>query len=1166
MHFTKLQLSGFKSFLDNSELVIAPGMTGIVGPNGCGKSNLVEALRWVMGETSARKMRGGEMDDVIFNGTERHNPRNVAEVSLDVLNSDKTAPVSFNQENELTITRKIARGTGSNYRINGKSVRAKDVQLMFADNASGANSPSIVSQGRVSEIISAKPADRRKILEEAAGITGLHARRHEAELKLKSAETNLVRVDDMLGTMESQLSGLKRQARQAKKYRNLSADIRKTEAILLHMAWQESLETLKKSKQNHQEIDAQVEQLMLAAQQAQEARNVLAAKIPALRDQEASAASSLQNLIIQREQLEMELRNIKEKHARLEQQATQIRQDIAAEDHIHDQARQTIERLSQEADEIVTASEGESDAQKQARLTVEQAEEAVSDAESRATQLAEQKAAEEARQIGIKRQYVDQENRVTLLSKRLKQTEELIDQTIAKLKEHCDLEELSQKVHEAEQAWQTASQKSEDAEASRAELQPQLETSRTTAREADREATTIKAEITALERLSKPIENGSDLPPILESLSVEKGFEKALAVALGDALSAPIDKAAHIHWQDLGDLPEQAYSLPDKSVSLHLKVTAPTALERCLRQIGVVETEAEGEALAPQLCPGQILVTKEGAMWRWDGLTVKEGAPTAAAIRLEQRRRLKELQQDLANADLDRRQSQELLNQLEKQWQEALSNDKLYRQETQQKLSAYNKLRDEYARLKDQLSSLTARKESQEQNRETLTSDLIEADKNLDEIKEQMAQMPALDQLQDQLSHARSTLSDTKAALIEKRRDLSALLRDADNRRHRLQNIRSEKLAWENRINGTSTKKQQLDQRLAETLEEISGLSSLPAQIQTSSSEIIQKIQTADELRLKDQALLAEAELALQEAETKQREIEAELSNGREARAHAEAAVAAAHGKIDDLKQKISEKLECQPEQVRQIAELGQGELLPSKDRAETQLEKLLGERNRMGPVNLRAEMEAQEITEEIDQKHTEIDELTQAIEKLRRGINDINKEARERLVASFDKVNENFQNLFTRLFGGGKAYLTLTDMQDPLNSGLEIFASPPGKKLQVLSLLSGGEQALTATALIFAVFICNPAPICVLDEVDAPLDDANVNRFCTLVEEIAKTQKTRFLLITHHRLTMARMDRLYGVTMAEKGISQLVSVNLGEAEKYAETSPTETPNLQQSA
>lgn len=1159
MHFTKLHLSGFKSFVENSELMIAPGMTGIVGPNGCGKSNLVEALRWVMGETSARKMRGGEMDDVIFSGTERLNPKNTAEVSLEVLNTEKTAPVQFNHENELTITRKIARGSGSSYRLNGKSVRAKDVQLMFADNAAGANSPSIVSQGRVSEMISAKPTDRRAILEEAAGITGLHARRHEAELKLKSTEANLVRADDVLGSMESQLSGLKRQARQAKKYRNISADIRKMDAILLHMAWQNALETLKKNKESHAEIDQIVEQLMLAAKQAEEARNVLATKIPALRDQEAHTGANLQSLIIQREQMEMELRNIKEKHARLEQQATQIRQDIQGEEKTHTQAEQTIDRLTQEEEDLVANSVDEGDAQKSARQEIDRAEQDVQQAEQQATKLAEEKAAEEARQIAIKRDYAEKSNRIARLSTRRDQINQQIAAIISKLKEHIDLDELHQRVLSAEAEWHETSKSAEATEARRSALQPTLEQHRTASQEADRDVATLKAEITALERVSKPIQNGSSLPPVLDSISVEKGYEQALAAALGEALSAPIDDAAHIYWQDLGDLPDQAFSLPDETTSLHLKVSAPAPLERCLRQIGLVRSEAEGQNLAHALCPGQVLVTKEGALWRWDGLTMKAGAPTAAAIRLEQRRHLKELQQQLSEADITARELKERLSASEQEWQETLSQDKIYRQQAQQQLSAYNKLRDEYARLKDQLSSLHAKKESHEQTLESVTDDLSMAQQDLQDVQTAMESMPLLDQLQEKLTEARQTLTSVRDILGNKRKDLSQLLREADHRRNRLQNIRSEKLAWTNRISGTSTKKMDLEKRLQEIMTEIEELSSLPFQIQKNSSDVIQQIQKIDEQRIQEQTTLAEAELALQQAETKQRTIDTELANARETRAHAEASVSAALQQIETLKEKIAEKLECEPEQVRQIASLGQGELLPSKEFAEAQLERLLGERSKMGPVNLRAEMEAQEITDEIDQKNSEIDELTQAVEKLRRAISNINSEARDRLVSAFNQVNEHFQKLFTRLFGGGKAYLTLTDMKDPLNSGLEIFASPPGKKLQVLSLLSGGEQALTAIALIFAVFICNPAPICILDEVDAPLDDANVNRFCTLVDEIARTQKTRFLIITHHRLTMARMDRLYGVTMAEKGISQLVSVNLGEAEQYAEeTTPSE--------
>ncbi|EWY36590.1 hypothetical protein N825_26500, partial [Skermanella stibiiresistens SB22] len=649
MQFVKLRISGFKSFVDPTELVIEPGMTGIVGPNGCGKSNLVEALRWVMGETSAKKMRGDDMDDVIFGGTDKRPARNIADVTLSVDNSSRTAPTGFNDFDDLDIQRRIERGSGSDYRINGKIVRARDVQLLFADNASGANSPALVSQGRIGTIINAKPTERRVLLEDAAGITGLHSRRHETELRLKATEANLSRLDDVIVTMDAQLGTLKKQAKQASRYRNLSEQIRRTEAVSLHLRWVAAESALATARLGFNDAEVLVRDRMAEVAAETTKRAADAEGLPRLRQTEAAAAQALQRLVIAREALDAEERRVAEARTANQRRLAQVATDLARERALAEDAGTALTRLTDERDGLIEEQGDEVAVEEAAREALDEARERVDALDRELTALTERTAADEARRGALQRQAAELEQRLATATRRLEEQRRQRAALEAELADRPDMDAAEEAVAAAEEALEIARDRAEAAETTKAAAEATMGRSRDAQQAADAVRARLKAEETALAEL---LESGSgDLfPPLIDAVTVAPDYEVAIAAALGDDLTAPLDEAAAVHWRSHPAL-ERTEPLPPGAVPLSAKVKAPPALARCLDHIGVVASAAEGDALAPTLSPGQILVTRDGASWRWDGLSVVAGAPTAAAIRLRQRNRLAELRLELDGAE-----------------------------------------------------------------------------------------------------------------------------------------------------------------------------------------------------------------------------------------------------------------------------------------------------------------------------------------------------------------------------------------------------------------------------------------------------------------------------------------------------------------------------------
>ena len=859
MKFKKIKVTGFKSFVDPTEIVIEEGLTGIVGPNGCGKSNVVESLRWCMGETSPKSMRGSGMEDVIFSGTSDRPARNNAEVTISLDNKDRSAPSEFNEEEEIQVKRKIEKDRGSEYRINGKEVRARDVQRLFADLSTGAHSPSLISQGRVGALINAKPIDRRAVLEEAAGISGLHSRRHEAELKLKAAETNLQRLKDIMKQLNSQITNLKKQAQQAETYKSISSEISRLEGIVMYLKWFNLKESYEKSNHNLQLSESQIQKYTLDVTQATTKQAQANEKIKPLREKEIEAAAKLNRINLERESLDHEEERIKEAKYNLEKTIQQIISDFEREQF---QLKDSTKDL-----EILNAKKKSIDSSQ-----------------------------------GINE--VDND-KIDLL----KEEKDQLEEQIADLEKN--IEQYNIIKNSKRDDWQRTIVSNENINSKHSTL--------------------------------KEVEGYDD------TANWTKIFTEKFYLSLSD----------------ISEKVSDAEKISDK---------AKIAYEKA-----------------------------------------NNDAKNAATLSLELR-------------------------------------DKLRQKDIEQKFSDWTY---EYQRL----------------------------NKTIKSSNEQI---------------------------------------------------------------------QELTLRKKKSEEELKKISNRPEEIAQRRGQLIETKGFAETERQFAADRLAEADNELKEIEASLRKAQNDLSNIRETKGRTEATKELAESRLQELADESQEKFQCKPEQIIEKLEIKDDldSMQSNMERTETKLDRLKQQRETMGAVNLRADLETKEIDDELDIMSTEKNELDAAIKKMRESIEELNKEGRTRLLKAFDTVNNHFKEVFVKLFNGGKAHLELIDAEDPLEAGLEMMVSPPGKKLQSMSLLSGGEQALTAMSLIFAIFLTNPSPICVLDEVDAPLDDANVERFCNLLDSISEKTQTKFMIITHHALTMSRMDRLFGITMAERGVSQIVSVDLKRAEE----------------
>ena len=1150
MRFSRLRLLGFKSFVEPSDFVIEGGLTGVVGPNGCGKSNLVEALRWVMGESSYKNMRASGMDDVIFSGSATRPSRNTAEVTLFLENADRPAPAAFNDSDELQVSRRIEREAGSVYRINGKDARARDVQLLFADQSTGARSPSMVGQGRIGELIQAKPQARRALLEEAAGISGLHSRRHEAELRLRAAEQNLERLDDVVAELESQIDSLKRQARQATRFKNVSAEIRKSEAILLHLRWTQAKEHEAEAQSALAQATSLVAEKAAAQAEAAKRQGAGAHDLPSLRDAEAKAAAALERLTITRAQLNEEAERLRNRRVELEKRLEQLGADIKREKSLLSDSAGMIERLGEEETALHGNSSGSAEREAETRAAHERTSARLAASEEALASITAERAEASADRDRIERGIRDLGERKVRLDGRLT----ALESELAKLAEkisglpdpaekavfverlESDLARNETEVNSAERSAELAREKEQ---AARAPLQ-----------DAKAELAKIETESRTLAKILNA-DAGGLFPAVLENIRVERGFETALGAALGEDLDIPLDMTAPAHWA--GAMPmEGDPELPAGVISLASVVKAPAELSRRLAQTGVIEGD-DTAGLRERLRPGQRIVSRDGALWRWDGFVAGADAPIAAAQRLARKNRLTELDAKAVHATKAVRGCEAKLEEAKTVLQAAIARERETRDKGRELLNELKNAREALASAERTYGQFATKRAALEESKARLIEARDEATGELAAAESSLANAPDLVDLKRRRERANATVLERRASAAEARATFEGLSREVEARNRRLEAIAVERGDWTGRADTAKNQVASLETRTAEANSEIRSLADAPDEVETRQRALMNQLSEAEKLR-------RQAADRLQEAENRQVELDrtatdaiTALARSREERARAEERLTAADERRVEVEARIKETINVAPHIALGQAGLGPDADLPDANDVERRLERLKIERERLGAVNLRAEAEQAELSERLDTIATEREDVIEAIRNLRKAIQNLNKEGRERLLQAFGVVDGHFRRLFTHLFGGGAAELQLIESEDPLEAGLEILARPPGKRPQTMTLLSGGEQALTAMALIFAVFLTNPAPICVLDEVDAPLDDHNVERFCNLMDEMVESTDTRFVIITHNPITMARMNRLYGVTMGEQGVSQLVSVNLEQAEELRE-------------
>jgi chromosome segregation protein len=1140
--FRRLRISGFKSFAEPTSVEILPGLTGIVGPNGCGKSNVVEALRWAMGESSARSLRGGEMEDVIFAGTAGRASRNIAEVTLFLDEAVGRAPPPFHEHPELEIVRRIERGSGSAYRINGKEARARDVQTLFADLASGSRASAMVSQGRVGALVGAKPEDRRAVLEEAANITGLHARRHEAELKLRAAEANLARAEDLRAQLESQLGNLKRQARQASRYRNISGAIRAAEAELLSLQRARVEQIRQQAAAALHDAEVAVAAGTDAATAATSRAAEATAALPPLREIEANARTVLERHRVAQEQIAGEEQQARIALGEAQRRLGQLRQDLTHADQLQRDAAAADQRLAAEETALTEADSGHEERAAAADAAAIAASDAVRAAEVEANRATEAAAEANARAQAAAQLLAQAEHRSNRLNEQFRTLSQERERVAAQQVDPVVVARATDEVVEAEAAVAAARAAVEQAERARAATAATLASARDKQATADSARARLGAEAQALAEVLA-VKDGERWPPMIDSLTVADGLEAALGAVLGEELTSALNPEAARHWCELPAF-DPAPALPACATPLAASVQGPAALARSLSQIGLVEKEEDGANHQPKLAPGQSLVSRSGAIWRWDGYTIRAGTPTQATVRLQQRNRLIGLRTKLAAAEQEAAIARTARSAAETASQEAATAEHTARngrREWEQKLE---RTRASLTSLRNQASTASARLAAADDQLSRITIERDEALVALTQVRETNTALPDIAKLRATVDQARLALSAVRSREGAARGERDSLTRDHVARVNRRRVITAERAGWAERSRDAADRVTDLAARRTEAEEALQALEARPTEIAARRAEALDVLSAAEAAHRQATETLSVALDVTSEADRAARAAEAALGGRREDAVRAEGAAQQANHAWGTVAERILERLGSNPTLPDPPSDLSQ----ESEDKARKRLERQLKEREEMGPVNLRAEQEADDVEKQIGTIETEREELTTAIAKLRGSIGHLNREGRERLTAVFQEVDKNFQQLFTRMFGGGRAHLALVGSDDPLEAGLEIYAQPPGKKLATLSLLSGGEQALTALSLIFAVFRCNPAPVCVLDEVDAPLDDANVERFCTLLEDMVRDTGTRFLVVTHHPLTMARMDRLYGVTMQERGVSRLLSVDLARA------------------
>jgi chromosome segregation protein len=1137
MRITRLKLSGFKSFVEPAELRIEPGLTGVVGPNGCGKSNLLEAIRWVMGENSPKSMRSGGMEDVIFTGTAQRPPRDFAEV---VLLAD-----GGEHGTAIEVVRRIERGAGSAYRVNGRDVRAKDVALVFADAATGAHSPALVSQGRIAAVIAAKPAERRMMLEEAAGIAGLHVRRKDAEQKLRATEVNLARLEDLMGQLDSQIGALRRQARAAERYKALTNKIKLAEARLVYARWRDAAAAAEAARAEAQGADARVAEAQAAAKAAQDAQHAAVAALTEARDLLADRRDDASAHGHRMATLTSQLEAAEQRLADLEHQRQRLEEDRGDADRLTRDAAEALAKLERDLAAGESALSADEARQPQFAAALDEADRSLRAAELALAQATADQAGVEAEWRVAEAELAAAGLRLTRLDGEARRQAELASSVA---REGDPLAALAQ-AEATRDAAAVALAAARTALTTRQESKSELQTARDNAGAALAQA---KAELAGIERehqglsrdreaRARQVGNRHGLPQAIDALRAAPGYERALAAVLGRDAKALLGQAPASedgrYWTGAERLRSVADSLASRVTLCPPQLLARLALVH-------VATADDGRELAP----GEWLVTTAGHLRRWDGF-VARGEGGAEAARLEAENRFAALDKELPA----RRAAAEQAEARAAEVQAELSALQTALIAAERAVSTAVEAERGALRACDQAEAAKARLALRRSELAEAAADLAlqrklaEAERDGAAMRRAALPDPAsgragLAAAQARHDAARQGLQAASAALAAHDQGL-AVARERTNAQ------RGDIRSWQARAGDAATRLAGMERRFEEIAEERNVVAAKP-------TSLMREIEAGDAVRARLTSELSAAEAGVIETGEAVRQVEARftqtneaLSAARELRAGATARAENEEARRAEMAGISGERFQCPPPLLPERFAFPADQVAHASHESAGH-DQLVADRERLGPVNLVAAEELASAEDKHGTSRAEQAELTEAVHRLRGSIGNLNREGRERLRAAFEAVDTHFRRLFTRLFEGGQAHLALVDSDDPLEAGLEIYAQPPGKRLQSLMLLSGGEQALTAIALIFALFLTNPAPICVLDEVDAPLDDANIERFCDLLDAMVMETETRYLIVTHNAVTMSRMHRLFGVTMVEQGVSRLVSVDLEGAEE----------------
>ena len=1147
MHITELRVAGFKSFVDPTLVRVEPGLTGVVGPNGCGKSNLLEALRWVMGANSAKAMRGVDMDDVIFAGTSARAARESAEVTMVLDNAFGRAPAPLHEADRLEVTRRIRRGTGSDYRLNGRPARAKDIQLLFADASTGANSPALVRQGQIAELISARPQNRRRILEEAAGVAGLAQRRHEADLKLQAASDNLVRLADVLVHAEARLEDLRKQARRAERFRGLAAQIDGLDALL-------RLRRFEAAAADHTAAEAELATARAALADATGAEAAARtaeldarAALDPLHAQELSASGRVRELEAARIEQARDLREAEDTVRRLEADLQRLVADLAREQSLREDADRALGQIDHDLANLPdTDAEAEQAETDRLRAGLAAARAALANAETALEAATREAAGGQARFEAAQTAAEAARSRFSVLDGRLGALRrELaarpplagLEDALAAAQAQAasargDLTQARAAVEAAEAALSTARTAESTARAGLGNPQTRLRS--------------LEGELSGLERLLRAGANPPRFPKVLNALHPAPGYERALAAALGDDVEASLDREAPSAWLGAN---AQDGALPDGAEPLLPHVQAPGALAARLAQCGVV-AQADGPRLQGSLLRGQRLVSREGDLWRWDGFVRRAEAAPQAAVLLEQRNRRTELLAEIEDARTAASAAEAAHRSAEAARTTAEASSRTARRTVEDATLALSRATERAGQAERALATAAAGRAGLEAQVNQLAADHAEAAEAKAKADAILATTPRPPP-PEALATARRTVAEARGQEQTARDRLAQLDRERERRIGRRKGLERDRTGWARRAEDAARRVGELMAARTEQRAALDAARAAPVRVAEALTTLAAALTTAEADRRAATDAAHQGAARLREAETVARRAVQAVGEATTTLARLEARAENLAARYAEAALRVEEHPAGTPDALGTLVAAALGEEAATLDtaKAEGRLERLRRERDSLGGVDLDAAGEASTAEQRLVQLIAERDDLTAAIARLREGIEALNSEARGRLMEAFRVVDGHFRTLFETLFQGGSAELRMAEAADPLDAGLDIYACPPGKRLGHLSLMSGGEQALTATALIFAVFLSNPAPVCVLDEVDAPLDDANVDRYCRMLDAMRRRTETRFLVITHNPVTMARMDRLYGVTMHERGVSRLVSVDLERAE-----------------